>query len=59
MSRRSAFRMMAYGLAAAGGIIYGRQWDHLAVIWAVLVVAYVTVIFDGRLAGPATGRPRP
>ena len=35
-------RLAAYLLAAAGGVIYARQWDQLALVWACLV-ALLTV----------------
>jgi len=41
--------LTAYALAGAGGVICARQWEHLALIWGLLVVAYAAILVDGRL----------
>jgi len=47
--RRVAIAAVTYALAGAGGIIYARQWDHLAPMWCLLVLAYAAILIDGRL----------
>jgi hypothetical protein len=48
-NRRVLVRLVAYALAGAGGVICARQWEHLALLWGLLVVAYAAILVDGRL----------
>jgi len=34
-------RIIAYALAASGGVIYAKQWDQLALVWACLTVLFI------------------
>jgi hypothetical protein len=51
-SRRVVVALTAYALAGAGGVICARQWEHLALLWGLLVVAYAGILVDGRLLRP-------